>query len=215
MGRIDAVEASAENENSLEIYVGGAYLGTVQHKVWKRTGLKAGDELDAKRWETLRQEELPRAAQNRALYMIEAHALSQKELQDRLQEVGYDEDSIAVAMQKLIYYGYVNDADLARAICRYAQTQGKYGAWKLRNKLISRGIGRALMEEVLQEMDEGWEADALQEHLPVLYRKYAAQEDARKRRDKVAAALKRRGYDWEDITTALNKYEKMYRDDDD
>lgn len=142
---------------------------------------------------------LERAKKLAVEYLKRPH--SEKELRKKLAEKGCSQQDIDTVTALCLDYGFVNDAEYAGMIARHYTAMG-YGPGRVRTELQRRGIPRDLWDDALDQMPQGTETiDRL------LAAKLRGRDPSdRKERDKAAAALFRKGYSWDDIRAALNRY---------
>ena len=126
---------------------------------------------------------------------------SEKELRDKLTQKGCAEQDIETVVALCLDYGFVNDQEYAGMIARHYAAMG-YGPGRVRTELKRRGVPKDLWDEALDEMPEG--TDTIDRLLAAKLRGRDASD--RKERDKAAAALFRKGYSWDAIRAALNRY---------
>ena len=108
------------------------------------------------------------------------------------------EQGEAVA-DRLTELGLLNDGEFARTVVRHYAAKG-YGPRKLRDELYRRGVPREYWEEAMEERepDEG-QIDKL------VRQKLRGGEPTRENLKKVSDYLARRGYGWEEISSALDR----------
>ena len=146
-------------------------------------------------------------AKERALRMIDARPLSERELFDKLIEKGETEAHAAAVVARFIELRLINDAEYARMLVRHYAAKG-YGARRVRDELYRHKVGRVHWDEALEEMPETDEAlDRL-----LAYRMRGAPVSDRSAVKKASDALLRRGYSWEEIRSALYRYESEYEE---
>jgi len=140
------------------------------------------------------------SARKRALALLEKRDYSRKMLLDKLTEKGASPEAAAEVCDWLCDLGVVDDARYAALVARHYAAKG-FGARRIREELYRRGIHRDLWEEAMAELPEtdgtvyrllcqklrGWDGDT------------AALQRAQN-------YLLRRGYSWEDIRAALERY---------
>ncbi len=132
-------------------------------------------------------------------YLARPH--SEKEVRDKLRERECAPEDIETVVALCIDYGFINDRDYAGMIVRHYAERG-YGPGRIRVELTRRGIGKDLWDDAFEEMPGDTETiDRL-----LASRLRGKDVTDRKERDKAANALFRRGYSWEDIRAALERY---------
>lgn len=136
-----------------------------------------------------------------AIDMLNRRALSEKELRDKLAAkdcAGEDIDEVAALC---LDYGFLNDGQYACMLARYYNAKG-YGAGRLRMELRRRGVAEEHWAAAIDQLDDS--AETLDRLLAAKLRGRDA--DDRKEIEKAGAALFRKGYSWEDIRAAVNRY---------
>ena len=135
-----------------------------------------------------------------AAEMIGVRALSKKELCRRLIQKGESEEDACAAADWLEEIGALDDLRYAKSVVRHYAGL-RYGPAKMRDELYRRGVPRGLWDEAIaSECSESTEAiDAY-----IRSRLRAAPLDDKMRR-RLCDALRRRGFQWEDIKSALRR----------
>lgn len=160
-----------------------------------------GRELTEEELAALREYSKRFGAKERALGMLEKRQMSRRELIKKLIEKGEDEKSAEYAADLMERIGAVNDREYAGAVARHYTRLG-YGAGRVRQELMRRGVDRELWAEAIEEAPENTEKlDA------VLERKLRnADLSDRKEVKKATDMLLRRGFSWSEIKEALGRY---------
>ena len=140
------------------------------------------------------------ALRKRALELLNRRAMSRRELMDKLVQKGEEKAQTEEAVDWLVEMGLLNDLDYAEQIVRHYAGKG-YGRQRVEQELWRRGIEKNLWDEALQEMPE--ESDALDRFIESRLRGEAPDPKEEKR---VADALARRGYSWDEIKEGLRRY---------
>lgn len=136
----------------------------------------------------------------RALRVISARAMSEKELTDRLRQKGESEENAAASAAWLTDLGLLKDEDYARSIGAHYAAKG-YGPGRVREELYRRGLSRELRDQVMEEAVEDEAAiDAL------LRKKLRGDENPdRETLKKAGDFLLRRGFSREAVYSALRR----------
>ena len=161
----------------------------------------------------------------RAVELLSARAMSRKELTDKLcapsrrrkqtgetepepnpeqltrqrEELRASAERVADRMEEL---GLLNDGEYGRAVARHYAAKG-FGVRKIRDELYRRGVPRAYWEDALSQLSEQDGGDMLDE---LVRKKLRGAEPTRENLKKVSDYLARRGFGWEEISTAIEKY---------
>ena len=161
--------------------------------------LYSGRELDEEELKALRAASASALARNRAMELLSRRPMSEKELVDKLIRKGEDQETAADCARWLREKGFLDDESYAAAVARHYAAKG-YGPGRVRAELSRRGVDRELWDDTIEAMPENTEK---------LDRFIAARltdPEDREQIRKVSAALYRRGYSWEEIRSALGRF---------
>lgn len=162
-------------------------------------GLYAGLQLDEKGMDRLRALASRAKCRERALRLIGARPMSQKELYDRLVQKGETPADAEETVAWLRELRLLNDAEYAAMCVRHYAAKG-YGPGRIRNELFRRGVPRELWEEALEELPE--QDDEIDRLLRKKLRGDVSDRDALR---KATDYLYRRGFKHEDIRAAVER----------
>lgn len=138
-------------------------------------------------------------AKARALKILERRDFSRKMLFDKLTEKGVADADAEEVADWLRGLGVVNDERFAGLIVRHYAAKG-YGERRIREELYRRGIDRELWDAALEELTGSDER--LDRLLGAKLRGDASPENLQRTQN----YLLRRGYSWEDIREATERY---------
>lgn len=158
-----------------------------------------GKDLDEKQIEDFRIRSVRSLMLEKSIEMLSFRQMSCKELRDSLMRKGTDADTAEYCSAKLVSMGLMDDSAYASSLARHYASRG-YGAGKVRAELSRRGISRDLWDDALDEIKEN------SDRLDSFVRAKLTDPDDREQVRKVSAALFRRGYSWEEISSALRRY---------
>lgn len=161
----------------------------------------------------------------RAVELLSARAMSRKELMEKLstpsrrrKKAGEEREpdpellaqqrealrasaeQVADRMEEL---GLLNDEEYGKAIVRHYSAKG-FGVRKIRDELYRRGVPRDCWESALCERTEGEEDGSKLDEL--VRKKLHGAEPTRENLKKASDYLARRGFGWEEISAALERY---------
>ena len=162
-------------------------------------GLYAGLQLDDEGMQTLRNRAARAGCRERAMRIIGARPMSEKELYDRLVQKGETSENAAETVQWLVELRLLNDAEYAAMCVRHYAAKG-FGPGRIRNELYRRGVPRALWDEALEELPE--QDDEIDRLLRKKLRGDVNDRDAVK---KATDFLYRRGFKYDDIREAVER----------
>ena len=161
--------------------------------------LYSGRELDGEELKELRAASASALARNRAMELLSRRPMSEKELVDKLIRKGEDQETAADCARWLREKGFLDDESYAAAVARHYAAKG-YGPGRVRAELSRRGVDRELWDDTIQAMPEN--TDKLDRFIAARLTDPEDREQVRK----VSAALYRRGYSWEEIRSALRRF---------
>ena len=138
-------------------------------------------------------------AKARALKILERRDVSRKMLLDKLTEKGVGDADAEEVADWLCGLGVVNDERFAGLVVRHYAAKG-YGERRIREELYRRGIDRELWDAALEELTGSDER--LDRLLGAKLRGDTSPENLQRTQN----YLLRRGYSWEDIREATERY---------
>ena len=163
-------------------------------------GLYSGMELSESDYQALLAAAGKASAKARAVRIVAAAGVSEKELQKRLVQKGEDTQDAEEAVGWLKELHMLDDRETARQLVTSAVSKG-YGRARIKNILYEKGIPQEYWADALDtvpEMD-----DAIDRFLARRWQGTAPDEKEIK---KAVDALIRRGHSWKDIQSGLRRY---------
>ena len=131
--------------------------------------------------------------------LLSRRPMSEKELIDKLIRKGEDEETAADCARWLRENGFLDDESYAAAVARHYAAKG-YGPGRVRAELSRRGVDRELWDGTIEAMPEN--SDKMDRFIASRLTDPEDRDQIRK----VSAALYRRGYSWEEIHSALRRF---------
>lgn len=144
------------------------------------------------------------SCKERALRIIGARPMSCRELFNKLTEKGESEENAEQCVDWLIKLHYLDDAEYAAMLVRHYSAK-RYGIQKIKNEMFRRGVSKTLWDEALEEMPET--NDAI---YALLCKKLKSVKPDRAELKKATDALFRRGFSWDEIKAAVDRYMSEY-----
>ena len=139
-------------------------------------------------------------AMEKAVALLASRARTEKEIADALRQNAYPEQTVARVMARLHEAGYLDDGDFAGQWAASRASKG-LGARRIRMELRQKGVDPDTIESALSSVDEEDQMDgALKAARKAARGKELSQPSERQ---KVLAALARRGYDFSTARAAL------------
>lgn len=196
---ITAIEPRRKQLSAL--YIDGEYVMKLDTQTLIENRFDVGREIDDDDLREIISLSNERRAKEKALWLISYRSHSKKELKDKLKR-NYDEEAAEKAADRMEELGLINDEEFARQYARKLILTKKMSARAAEYELIRKGIGKALSEEIINEID----CDPQEQILAVINKKYKNISDEKVKR-RAVAALQRLGYGWEDIKSALDAHD--------
>lgn len=172
-------------------YVNGAIIA--------QFGLEKGQEITREELAKVRAADVLRKAKARALYLLGERDMCLAELTKKLTKT-YGEEIASEAASYVLGLGYINDERYAAKLAEYLTKRKQYGKRRAKQEMLHKGLERELVEEALAQIPD--EAVS-RELVELIERRYANKLGEYKERQKVIAALARRGFSFDEIKRAI------------
>jgi regulatory protein len=153
-------------------------------------------------------------AMEAALGSLARRERSAAEMRAYLRRKGYGADEIPGVLARLHELGYLDDARYALGLATRLAADKAWGPRRVRQELARRGVAGEIVEQVMKRAEEEGAAPAgnLERALAKLIRLHGAPK-GRKDRERIWAALLRRGFAPGDISGALAALDAAADDD--
>lgn len=162
--------------------------------------LYRGRELNDEEFSKLKASAELSSCKERALRIIGARPLSEKELFNRLVEKGEAAENAETCVEWLKKLHYLDDEQYAGMIVRHYAAKG-YGVQKIRSELYRHGVPKPLWDEAVAQMPETDD-----KAFELLCRRLGSDEPDRAELKKATDMLYRRGFSWDEIKSAVNRF---------
>lgn len=180
------------------LFCGEEFLFSVDENTYADFGIHKGMDLDDQDLAELRRNSEYRKALNKAFTYLGIRDHSGHELYTKLQKT-YDDETAAQAVARVRELGYLDDGGFARRYAEELLGKGK-SLGEIRRRLADKRIASDIIDEVL----DGIQTDERPLISELISGKYAGKLSSENGRQKVYAALLRRGFRSSDIIAALN-----------
>ena len=137
-----------------------------------------------------------------AVDMLARQEYSENRLFEKLMAKGYEEDEASAAIARLQEKHYLNDAESCPRRFNYLYTDSSYSVRQICEKLKQKGYPSAVVKSCIPDDREAVGEREYEKALRVLTRKYKRSQD----KQKLMAALFRRGYQSSAIYRAVNEF---------
>lgn len=186
----------------IHLLIDGEYQITTDVDFWVENYIKDGTEISEEDWRNLVEAIQYRKAVNKAADLLSRRDHSVKELRDKLIRT-VDPQSADKAIEKMLEFGYLDDEKYAKSLIKYLVDTKHYSVSHVRQECNKRGIDRDIVQQFLDED----EPDNVSNALALIEGKYKTKLSQENGREKVIAALMRKGFSYGDIKSALYRFE--------
>ena len=228
--RIEKLEPSQHKQGRWLVWLEDGSLVRLGEGDVVSLGLYAGKELSDQEGETLAAAARQGLLKERAVELVSQRPMSRKELVDKLsvpsrrrkksgavqEETPPDPEQLEREREQLRRgaeqaadwlegLGLLNDREYAGMVVRHYAAKG-YGPRKLRDELYRRSVPRQFWEDALEQCAE--RPDQLDE---LVRRRMRGAEPTRENLKKASDYLARRGFSWEEIAGAIERYRRSVK----
>lgn len=198
MAEITSIEPQIKDKERVNIYVDGVFYCGIKLEVAIKYRLKVGMHIEKKQLDEIQLETEKSQAMDKAMTHLSATMKTKKQMRDFLAKKGYTELVIDYVLEKLAYYGFVDDDAYCRA---YVQSVNGKGKRAIEVDLMRRGAERGAIERALSECEENaYEAAA------ILKKYMRGKECDQKNLYKGFKFLLSKGYDYDTAKSALESF---------
>ena len=196
------IKSKAGNGNKIHVYIDNEYVLTVYDDYWHQNGFKDGETITEEELASLKEEAGFRLAYEKGLDYLTRRSYAKKELFYKL-KTKYGDEASERAIEKLSYFGYLNDEEFAKTYSKYLFETKKFDVRRISTELKLKGIDREIIENVTKTLDN----EPIQRIIEMLSIKFPNGFKDEKIKKRFIAKLQRMGYSWSDIKSALRECE--------
>ena len=165
----------------------------------KKYGLAEGSYITDEFYNTRLVPALSKRAKERIVFILKSSDKPENELRRKLKEGFYPEEAINDAVEWAKSKHYVDDS-------RYVETYIRYhGEGKSKKKLLYDLASKGISRELILNMLEDAEIDESSQIVTELRKRGYNEELDPKEKQRITAALARKGYSWEAINSAMRE----------
>ena len=195
-----SVTGVRRNQGKANILLSSGDVIVMPRAMLKERPYRAGVPFDPAAHELFIQKRAYAFALDKAVSLLAVRARTEHEIAEALGKCAYPEADIARVMARLLEAGYLSDSDFAQSWASSRASKG-LGTMRIRMELRRKGVEQVAIDAAVSSMDR----DALLSGAQKAAQKAARGRDLSKNaeRQKVLAALARRGYDYSTARQAL------------
>lgn len=201
---ITDIKEQTKDKKRLSVYIDNKFAFGITKVDAVYYKLKTGDELSLEKYNKIISENVFIKARDKAVKFLGARARSQKEIEDKLSG-DYSQEVIDRVISLLKKYDYINDKHFAQI---YSREKFKLKGWSEKRivfELKKKGIPQDIIDKVIDEAD----FDSSSAIDSLLEKRLKGRRDIDyKERQKQFNYLMSKGYEFEDVRSAIDRYLK-------
>lgn len=168
--------------------------------------LFVGKEITEKEIDEILEKDQRVKALEKSFRLLGIRPRSQKELEKKLEEKGFDQKIIQKTLKRIIELGYLDDEKFARAWLEARKLSGK-GKFIVQRELRKKGVDEELIKKILEEYKE---EDEFERVLELAEKKIKTYKNLKpfEQKQKLARFLASRGFSWTIISEVWREINK-------
>ena len=140
---------SERDKSKIRVEIDGQFAFVLYKGELSRYGVKQGEELSPENYRIITQEILPKRVKLRAMNLLKSRAYTTMQLREKLRAGEYSEEFIALAIDYVSSFGYLDDRMYAADFVEYnKESKSKR---RIQMDLQKKGISKELFGEVWKE----------------------------------------------------------------
>ena len=184
------------------VFADGEFLFSVHKDTFLlRPELAVGRQVTVETLEEIRLEDEALSCKEKALTLLEYSSHSAGRLAEKLRR-HYPPETVEQVVQRLRELGLLDALDYGRRLAADLLNLRGYSLGRVRQTLYQRRLDKETIDQVMGELSE---IDQIAPIVALVNKKYLQKLREPRGREKVAAALQRRGYRYDEIREALSQ----------
>lgn len=202
--QITSVEKNKKNKEKFSVYIDGRFSFSIAEDDYLSLHLYDKSELSQDEIDYIKNTINFRAAKNCALKYLSYKLRTEKEVRMKLQDDGFDSDSVEKALEELTALGYINNKIFVQ---KYVYDRSKLKP-KSKKLIKMELLGKGIQEDIIDEVLNDWNVDEASVAESLVKRKFGKYDLAdEKIKRKAYMFLKHRGFSHDVIESAIGKME--------
>jgi regulatory protein len=207
-GTITDLDQQQNNASRVSVFLDGEFAFGVHEDLVVKHGLRVGRTLTPEEQREVERDDQYVRAKQRALDYLAHKPRTEEEVRRKLRRQDAPESIIEDVVARLYELSYLDDEAYADDYVRNRFASKKYGPVRIRRELVKRGVDRHAAEAAVDAFfDETDARAAAREHAEKRWSRLA-DEDPRRRRQKLYRYLRRRGFTSDTINPLLDELER-------
>lgn len=189
--------------NKVHLLLDDEYVITTDINFWLDHYIADGTDIDEEQWQELVEGINYKKALNKCADLLSRREHSVKELKTKLLRT-VDEVSAQKAIDRYLEAGYLDDEHFCESLVDYLYNVKKYSTNHVRQECYKRGVDGDTIRCVM----ERFEVDNTDTIVELIEKKYSSKLETENGKEKVIAALQRKGFSYSDIKSAFYRLEE-------
>lgn len=189
--------------NKVHLLLDDEYVITTDINFWLDNYIADGTDIDEEQWQQLVEGINYKKALNKCADLLSRREHSVKELRTKLLRT-VDEVSADKAINRYLEAGYLDDEHFCESLVEYLFNVKKYSTAHVRQECYKRGVDSDIIRRVIDD----FEIDNTDTIVELIHKKYASKLEQENGKEKVIAALQRKGFSYSDIKSAFYRLEE-------
>ncbi len=152
MAKITKLEVQKRNKERVNVFLDEDYAFSISAELIYKEGIKVKDIVDSEKLKVLANKDAIIKCREAAIKSIERNLKTEKQVRDKLNLKGYDEEAITKAIDFLKEYNFLDDKDYANKFVK--DKLRCQGSNKIRYSLMQKGVSKDVIEEELSGIDK-------------------------------------------------------------
>ncbi len=200
---ITDIKPQVKKQNRVSVFIDGKFAFGMDKADCTFMGLKIGTELTQERYDYIIDNAVYAKAYQKADRYIGFKMRTEKEVRNKLNEEGYADEIIERVISSMIKYKYIDDLSYAIMYAKDCRKLKKWGPERIKAELYKKGVNTEFIETALSESDSE-DTDEIINSL--LEKRIKNTPIDLKEKQKHINFLLRRGFKYDDIKNAIEKY---------
>ena len=204
-GKITQIEKQKKNSSRYSIFIEGKYAFGLDAELLAKYNLIVGQFISAKEAFDLHSEDERRKGKIAALRILSRRDHSEKELQNKLIQKGYSENTVHWVLSDLRGKQFLNDQTFAEHFAKNRLIEHPSGKRQIAYELKKKGIADWLIEQTIEKTYSEFNEIDLARQLALKKAKSLENQPVLKKKKKIGDFLLRRAFEWETVKEILNE----------
>jgi len=212
---ISAITYQKRDKLRASVFIAGEFAFGINIATIEHFRLRKKDELDSSLLDDLRAFDDCVSAKRMATKFLNTRRRTEKEVRDKLWKEKFSEKILDEIIDDLKNSGLIDDEAFATAFIHDKRITKPVSSRQLTQELRKKGVAKVIIENILSESDqeEGEEDRALKVATKKWEQLQARETDEKKRKQKLAAFLGSRGFEYQVIKDVLRKLDAEVEED--